>query len=130
MFALGGQIFKENKKKFMKIAHDLTETCVQMYLQTSKHVGPEDINFKKPAQDYGYYLRPEAIESVFYMWRYTKNEYWRKVAWEIFLGINQTCRTLNGFSTVQITETTVIFNDKQESFWLSETLKYFLFNIF
>ena len=36
-----------------------------------------------------YFLRPEAIESVFYMWRLTGDEHWRDVGWDMWTAIQR-----------------------------------------
>lgn len=88
-----------------------------------------------------YILRPEAIESVFIMWRMTGDEYWRDVGWEMWLAIIPQTRTPYGHSAlVSVMETTqrevveqgvlvtrprASQSDDMESFWFAETLKYF-----
>ena len=73
-----------------------------------------------------YILRPEVIESIFYMWRLTKNPKYRRWAYEIALNIQATCKVPSGgYSGIQsVNMTPVVHNDKQESFFLAETLKY------
>ncbi|CRK34296.1 hypothetical protein BN1723_003998, partial [Verticillium longisporum] len=76
-----------------------------------------------------YLLRPEAIESVFYMWRITGAEEWRDAAWDMFQAIVNATETKLAYSAIR----TVIVpkggetekTDSMESFWFSETLKYF-----
>lgn len=47
------------------------------------------------------------------------------VAWEIFESIRKYCQTDAGYTTVHQTSTPiVIYDDLQDSFFLSETLKY------
>jgi len=91
-------------------------------LTTPLPVGMTEI--KRPE----YMLRPEAIESVFIMYRVTGDPVWREMGWDMFLAIRNATRTKYGHSSVadvmrkgEETELT----DKMESFWLSETLKYF-----
>ena len=43
--------------------------------------------------DSRYILRPEAIESVFLMWRITGNRKWQDAAWRMFQRIENICRT-------------------------------------
>ncbi|KFY63759.1 hypothetical protein V496_03714 [Pseudogymnoascus sp. VKM F-4515 (FW-2607)] len=75
-----------------------------------------------------YILRPEAIESVFYLHRITGSPVWATKGWAMFESIIASTRTEIGHSAV-----TGLNRDKErrykqdsmESFWLAETLKYF-----
>ncbi|ROV91438.1 hypothetical protein VSDG_07166 [Cytospora chrysosperma] len=77
--------------------------------------------------DRKYILRPEAIESVFLMYRLTGDAAWMDKAWAMFSSIERHTRTkvgaasLRDVTTVPVTEQV----DSMESFWLAETLKYF-----
>ncbi|KAJ1562994.1 Mannosyl-oligosaccharide 1,2-alpha-mannosidase IC [Cladochytrium tenue] len=67
---------------------------------------------------------PETVESLFYMWRLTHDPKWRKKGWEMAVNLNATCRDDAGFHDLEH----VIKRkpmDRQESFFLAETLKYF-----
>ncbi|CAN9101513.1 unnamed protein product [Alternaria alternata] len=73
-----------------------------------------------------YILRPEAIESVWYMYRITGDSHWRDAGWRMFLAIDQHTATEFGNSAIDdVTKLTPELNDEMESFWLAETLKYF-----
>ncbi|KAJ5781640.1 CAZyme family GH47 [Penicillium psychrosexuale] len=73
-----------------------------------------------------YYLRPEAIESVFIMYRLTGDESWRHKGWKMFEAISKYTRTeLANAAIHDVTAQKPIHKDTMESFWLSETLKYF-----
>ena len=73
-----------------------------------------------------YILRPEAIESVFYMYRITGDTYWREVGWDMFTAIDRHTRAPHGNSAIDdITKAAPELLDQMESFWLAETLKYF-----
>ena len=73
-----------------------------------------------------YILRPEAIESVFYMYRITGDEYWREAGWNMFRSIDAQTRAPFGASAIDdVTKAAPELLDEMESFWLAETLKYF-----
>lgn len=73
-----------------------------------------------------YILRPEAIESVFIMYRTTGDEYWREKGWQMFTAIQKYTRVEYGNSAINdVTTSTPNLVDEMESFWLAETLKYF-----
>ena len=82
--------------------------------------GFADINNKK------YILRPEAIESVFIMYRVTGDRYWQEQGWKMFTAIQTYTLTEHGNSAItDVTSKAPLFFDDMESFWLAETLKYF-----
>ncbi|KAL2019748.1 hypothetical protein VTK56DRAFT_9192 [Thermocarpiscus australiensis] len=79
------------------------------------------------ARDPRYILRPEAIESVFLLYRMTGKADLRDAAWRMFESVMKATRTPLAYSAIaDVTvdgETTKL--DSMESFFLSETLKYF-----
>lgn len=77
-------------------------------------------------KDRKYLLRPEAIESVFVLYRLTGDDYWREKGWRMFEGISKYTRTMMAHSSIDdVTSMEPRFTDSMESFWLAETLKYF-----
>lgn len=69
--------------------------------------------------------RPEALESVFIMYRITGDKKLQDTAWRMFQHIDKATRTKFGHSTIKdIRHSKPRFEDKMESFWLAETLKY------
>ncbi|EFQ97422.1 mannosyl-oligosaccharide 1,2-alpha-mannosidase IC [Nannizzia gypsea CBS 118893] len=73
-----------------------------------------------------YILRPEAIESVFIMYRITGDESWREKGWEMFNAIERATRAEYAHSAIRdVTSKEPVFQDEMESFWIGETLKYF-----
>lgn len=77
-------------------------------------------------QDARYILRPEAIESVYYMYRITGSKYWADVAWRMFQAVEEISRTPVAASAIwDVMEQNPRRIDSMESFWLAETLKYF-----
>ncbi|KAL2185679.1 glycoside hydrolase family 47 protein [Thermothelomyces heterothallicus CBS 203.75] len=81
----------------------------------------------KSARDKRYMLRPEAIESLFLLYRMTGKEDLRDLAWRMFRSVMEATETpLANSAIADVTvegETTKM--DSMESFWLAETLKYF-----
>jgi len=72
------------------------------------------------------YPRPEAIESVFIMYRATGDVYWRDKGWDMFKAIEKYTNTTYGASAISdVTSGKPQRLDEMESFWLAETLKYF-----
>ncbi|CAK3976026.1 glycoside hydrolase family 47 [Lecanosticta acicola] len=84
--------------------------------------------------DRRYILRPEAIESVFILYRTTGEQYLPEAAWEMFQAIvNATETHIANAALADITYTkeelaaqhAQVQMDSMESFWMAETLKYF-----
>lgn len=81
--------------------------------------------------DARYILRPEAIESVYVLYRTTGREELLSTAWTMFQAIDRATRTALANSAVH--DVTVAgeagdkpqASDSMESFWMGETLKYF-----
>lgn len=73
-----------------------------------------------------YYLRPEAIEAIFVLYRVTGDESLRETAWVMFENLVRHTRTEFGFSSIRdVTRPDSAKLDRMESFWIAETLKYF-----
>ncbi|TAQ90382.1 hypothetical protein B7494_g1297 [Chlorociboria aeruginascens] len=76
--------------------------------------------------DRRYVLRPEAIESVFLMYRMTGKQEYADAAWRMFQAVENISRTDIAASEVSdVTAKEIHLADSMESFWLAETLKYF-----
>ena len=73
-----------------------------------------------------YKLRPEAIESVFIMYRITGSDIWREKGWKMFTAVERATRTRSGHAVIKdVTSSLGKLEDAMESFWLAETLKYY-----
>ncbi|EAW17220.1 glycoside hydrolase family 47 protein [Aspergillus fischeri NRRL 181] len=76
--------------------------------------------------DRRYLLRPEAIESVFILYRITGREDLLDAGWTMFEAIQKATET--DFANAALSDITVPQppqSDSMESFWMGETLKYF-----
>jgi mannosidase alpha-like ER degradation enhancer 2 len=72
----------------------------------------------------GYHLRPEIVESTYYLYRYTGDPKYRRMGEKIFNDFVKYCRTDAGY-TALADVTTKRQRDEMESFVLAETFKYF-----
>lgn len=72
-------------------------------------------------------LRPELIESLYYMYHLTNDTTYQQWGWTIFQSFEKYTRQTNGYSTISDVRNAanVQPRDKMESFFLAETLKYF-----
>ncbi|KAF2869035.1 glycoside hydrolase [Massariosphaeria phaeospora] len=76
--------------------------------------------------DRRYILRPEAIESVFIMYRITGLQQWQAAAWDMFTAIQKHTDTdLGNAALADVSADNPPKVDSMESFWMAETLKYF-----
>jgi len=71
----------------------------------------------------GYELRPEALESAFYLWRVTGDVRYREMGRRMFRAIVERCRTDAGFAVLKDVRTGQKA-DRQPSYFLAETLEY------
>lgn len=79
------------------------------------------------AKDPRYILRPEAIESIFILWRITGDVSFRETAWEMFQAVAKATDTAYANAAVMDVNAPGggAKEDYMESFWMAETLKYF-----
>lgn len=167
MFGLGGQLL--GIQEHVKIGEKLARGCGWAYKAFPTGIMPEIYSLVpcpsfepcpwdearwKPegdrpippgfrhARDPRYLLRPEAIESIFIMYRITADPAWQDMAWEMFESIKQATTTELGNAAIEdVTNAETKKIDSMEvslahdsvesiangwqSFWMSETLKYF-----
>jgi len=94
------------------------------YMWTRFNIEPEVFNFKKDSILYpSYPLRPENIESCFYLYRLTKDDLYLTMGKRMIDDIIDKCKTEVGFAAVK-NVTTLELDDSMESFFFAETLKY------
>uniref|UniRef100_A0A8D3CRE8 alpha-1,2-Mannosidase n=1 Tax=Scophthalmus maximus TaxID=52904 RepID=A0A8D3CRE8_SCOMX len=121
----------------MDLATQLMETCYQMYVQMETGLSPEIVHFNMhegsirdievKLADRHNLLRPETVESLFYLYRFTKDHKYQEWGWEILKNFNKYTKVSSGgytsINNVRDPDYTSP-QDKMESFFLGETLKY------
>lgn len=141
--ALGAEFLKSNQEyseehdMLMKLAVELTETCYQMYARTATGLSPEITHFNyiegsnedmyvKDADRHNL-LRPETVESLYYMYKITGDTKYQDYGWKIFEAFEKYTKVEEGYTSIDnvksVSDTRP--RDKMESFFLAETLKYF-----
>jgi mannosyl-oligosaccharide alpha-1,2-mannosidase len=76
--------------------------------------------------DTRYNLRPEAIESLFIMYRLTGDTKYQDIAWTMFASIDRVTKSGISYAGIHtVLEENPPKIDSSESFWMAETLKYF-----
>jgi mannosidase alpha-like ER degradation enhancer 2 len=108
-------------------ARRLEESCYKMW--TAFGIEPEEMDYSKMKPvDAGYDLRPEIIESAYYLGHFTKDARYLEMGSTFFDSLVQYCRTNVGYAALADVQTKQKV-DRMESFFLAETLKY-LFLLF
>ncbi|KAL6251672.1 hypothetical protein RBB50_001882 [Rhinocladiella similis] len=147
MFILGGKLF--SIPEHVDIGARLTQGCVYAYNAFSTGIMPEIFRMRpcpsfegcewEPDEaseklpqgfaaviDPSYSLRPEALESVFILYRTTGNAELQNAAWKMFKSIQAATET--EYANAAINDVTTSGKpsqrDSMESFWFAETLKY------
>jgi hypothetical protein len=134
MLVLGAQ--GDVAARYLALAQDLSDTCVQMYVGTATGLAPELVNFRDGRDMFTNdrsahnLLRPETVESLFYLYRKTGDAVYREQGWAIFTAFEAHCRLRGGYAGVRdVRVLPPVNDDTQQSFFLAETLKY-LFLLF
>jgi mannosidase alpha-like ER degradation enhancer 2 len=103
-------------------ARRLADSCFKMW--NLHGIEPELIDYRQMrVLDAGYPLRPEIMESAFYLWRTTHDPRYLAMGRTFFEGLVAHCRTADGY-TVLASVVTKLKGDLMPSYFLAETLKY------
>lgn len=124
-------------KSHLLLARKLIFTCYQTYVRTATGLAPEISHFNvipgikediyiKPADTHNL-LRPETVESLFYMYSITGEKQYQEWGWTIFNSFERYTKLEEGYSSINNVKNphNVDSRNKMESFFLGETLKYF-----
>jgi hypothetical protein len=105
-----------------KRARRLEESCFRMW--TLKGIEPEVLDYRTMTiKSPGYQLRPEIIESAYYLHHATHNARYLMMGQTFFDAIVAHCRTDAGYTTLK-SVVTMEKGDLMPSYFLAETLKY------
>ncbi|WCJ42300.1 Mannosyl-oligosaccharide 1 2-alpha-mannosidase MNS2 [Euphorbia peplus] len=128
MLALGSSGYEAGEaEKLLSLAEELAWTCYNFYQSTPTKLAGENYFFH-PGQDMNVgtswnILRPETVESLFYLWRLTGNKTYQDWGWNIFQAFERNSRIETGYVGLKDVNTGIKDNMMQ-SFFLAETLKY------
>ncbi|CAO1620662.1 unnamed protein product [Sympodiomycopsis kandeliae] len=135
------------------VGHELLRGCMTTYQETATGLSPEITHWRTmnepqaseqdwyikqaspdasgkqaPLIDARNILRPETVESLFVAFHLTGDPIYRQWGWEIFQAFEKHCKLSNGayagIKDVDAEEDAIEYEDKMETFWLSETLSY------
>lgn len=121
------------------VAEGLTASCSELWTSSRSGLSPEfavvrssaPFDFKEvPEAAHHSFLRPETVESLFYMYRFTGDEKYRKTGEKIFRAIMENGKVEGGFASVKdVNQVPTEKIDEMQSFVMAETFKY-LFLLF
>ena len=143
---------EEEEGAHLQLAKELMRTCVEMYERMPLGLHPEIAKFDQEeddknnikcfggdlcvsANDAHSILRPETVESLFILHRVTSDDTYRRSGWRFWQAWERLCRVdtsgKGGYASLRSVLDPVpgTKQGKQQSFFLSETLKY-LFLLF
>jgi len=104
-------------------AKELHKSCYNMWMLHD--IEPEMIDYKSMITIADYYLlRPENIESTYYLYHFTNNPKYLTIGKVYFESIVKYCKNEVGYSHLKSVKTKEKM-DAMQSFFLAETLKYF-----
>lgn len=92
-----------------------------------KHAGiePEEYDYvARKVTSPAYHLRPEIVESTYYLYRYTKDEKYMRMGEQLWRDFVKHCRTDDAYAALK-SVVTKEKNDSMQSFLFAETFKYF-----
>ena len=107
----------------LKRARLLQDSSFRMW----NHAGIEPEEFDYAAGKItspGYPLRPEIVESTYYLYRYTKEQKYQLMGEKLWRDFVKYCRTDEGYAALKNVETREK-SDSMQSFLFAETFKYF-----
>ena len=106
----------------VKRGRRLEESCFKMWNLAG--IEPEVLDYREmKITSAGYQLRPEIIESAYYLWRATHDPRYREMGRAFFEALVANCRTEAGYTTLR-SVVTKEKGDLMPSYFLAETLKY------
>ncbi|XP_014366340.2 endoplasmic reticulum mannosyl-oligosaccharide 1,2-alpha-mannosidase [Papilio machaon] len=118
----------------MSMAEELLYTCYLTYAAHPTFLAPEITHFNMASATDDMYtksadahslLRPEFVESLWYMYQLTGNTTYQDWGWQIYQGFEKYARVTYGYSSLaSVKSERPAHRDMMESFFLSETLKY------
>jgi hypothetical protein len=116
-------------------AESLARGCVSGYLLSQvSGLAPQEYLFQDGTLHFGvdnysdsgfnFNLRPETIESLYLLYRYTGNQVYRELIWLITASIERFCKVKYGYANLKDVREKEQFEDRQETFLFAEVLKY------
>ncbi|CAB3408329.1 unnamed protein product [Caenorhabditis bovis] len=117
---------------YLELGKEIGHTCHESYARSATGIGPESFHFSSRTeakaerkQDSYYILRPEVVETWFYLWRATKDQKYREWAWDHVQNLEKHCKGETGYSGIRdVYSSQPEQDDVQQSFLFAELFKY------
>ena len=107
----------------LKRARRLQDSSFQMWNQAG--IEPEEFDYHaRKITSPAYHLRPEIVESTYYLYHYTKDSMYLLMGEKLWRDFVKHCRTEDGYAALK-SVVTKEKNDSMQSFLFAETFKYF-----
>jgi ER degradation enhancer, mannosidase alpha-like 2 len=104
-------------------AKRLQDSSFTMWKQAG--IEPEEFDYRKmKITSAGYPLRPEIVESTYYLYHYSKDEKYLRMGEQLWKDFVKHCRTDEGYAALKDVVTKEK-SDSMQSFLFAETFKYF-----
>ena len=101
----------------------LQESSFRMWNQNG--IEPEEFDYREnKLVSPGYPLRPEIVESTYYLYQYTRDPYYLQMGEKLWRDFVKHCRTDEGYAALK-SVVTKEKSDGMQSFLFAETFKYF-----
>eukprot|EP01062_Namystynia_karyoxenos_P071955 TRINITY_DN6777_c0_g1_i1.p1 TRINITY_DN6777_c0_g1~~TRINITY_DN6777_c0_g1_i1.p1 ORF type:complete len:757 (+),score=221.58 TRINITY_DN6777_c0_g1_i1:85-2271(+) len=134
MLALGATYLPpEQAERHLAAARSLGDFCVGLYDGTPSGLAPDEVSVSasgvSPVKR-SWPLRPETAESLFYLWRVTREEQWREAGWRMYRAIERNCRVCKTCAASGYSEVDDVYTvpgrhtGHMDTFFLAETMKY------
>jgi mannosyl-oligosaccharide alpha-1,2-mannosidase len=127
---ISGAVRGAKAEAYLEFARSMMHACFQLYNATATGLGADEavVDLRtgevRPTH-LSYMQRPEVVESLFYLWRATRDQRYRDWGWAILGALERHCRKDAGYSgTGNVQEVPPRSDDVQQSWFLAETLKY------
>ena len=118
----------QRKARHLRLAEDLAYTCWQMYDRQPTGIGPERVRSMNLSQvdRKESLLRPEAIESWWYLAELTNKPKYREWGWRAFVAFSKHMKVAHGYASLRdVTARGELQRiDRMDSYFLAETMKY------
>ena len=131
MLALGvlHNVNPATRERDLANAKSLAYSCYKMYVSTNTGISAESMVMDGPEPYVNgratyYILRPEALETMYYLNQITGDPIYREWGWKMWSAIEQSTKTAYGFGHLQNANNPHSKENNMESFFLAETVKY------
>lgn len=127
-YPIGSKKIQQDKEQHL--ARYLLDGCTAIYKSSKTNLSPDTGllyggNFT--TRDPSYYLRPEYVESLFVIYRITKDEKLQELAWDVFQSLENFCKiSSGGYGVLKDVNDPTKGQGDMPSYFLAETLKYLL----